>query len=133
MFNDTSYLGDLSRSVTEALLEAESLRSRDDALELEYTVQKWLGALSSLGLGSSATQQIAQAVGQLTSGNISSLVGTPMMTLLAMSAQAGGVDFSNVLQGFSTSDVNDILQGLVLTLQSAKSDTDNVVVLSALS
>ena len=138
MFKDTSYLGSLSQSVTDALLEAESLRSREDALELEYTVQKWLGALTSLGVGQSAVQNIATAVGQLASGNVQQLVGTPMMTLLAMSAQKGGVDFSNLLGGFSTQEINNIMYGLVTQLQESKStsinnNSSNLVVLSALA
>lgn len=139
MFTDTSYLGDLSRSVTEALLEAEAVRSRDEALELEYTVQKWLGALSSLGVGQGAIQSIAGAVGQLASGNIQQLVGTPMLTLLAMSASRGGVDFTNLTGGFSNQDINKILRGLVEQLQEVKTtsingkDSSNLVVLNALS
>lgn len=133
MFNDTSYLGGLSDAVKEALIEAESIRSKNESLEFEYTVQKWLGALSALGMSQSGVQSVATAIGQLASGNVQQLVGTPMMTLLAMGAQKSGVDLSGITTGFSTQEIDEILSGLVATLQSAKSGSAGPIILNALA
>ena len=58
-YQDTSYLTDSFKNVTDALLEASSQLSRDQSVAFEYMVQKWLGSLGSLGVAQSTITNIA--------------------------------------------------------------------------
>ena len=62
MYEDTSYLSDLSSSVAGAIIDANAQLGRNASAEFEYTVQKWLGSLSSLGMSSNTVTNIAQVM-----------------------------------------------------------------------
>ncbi|MBO7697167.1 MAG: hypothetical protein J6Y28_04510 [Acholeplasmatales bacterium] len=70
---DTSYLSDVYDSVSATLLDAVSKLNADDATAFSYEVQKWLGALYSLGLSQEGVQSLAKGITYLQTGNVSEL------------------------------------------------------------
>ena len=102
VFQDSSYLTDeVYKGVRGALIDSESLMGRGEATEFEYVVQKWLGALYSLGASNDLISQIAQGLNYIGTGNVQALASnSPLQTLFAMSAsRATGVDYADLLVG----------------------------------
>lgn len=129
-FSDTSYLSDSFDKVTEALQGASALKTKDDSLEFEYMVQKWLGSLYSLGLSDSAANTIAQGLGYLGTGDVEALNGNDsLQTLLAMSASQGGLSYADLLSGGLTADnTNKLLKSMIEYLKEISANTDSSVV-----
>lgn len=133
MFEDSSYLGSVSQSITSAILDANSQLSRNASSEFEYTVQKWLGSLYSLGASDSFISQIAQGLNMLGTGDVKGLASNnSLQTLFAMSASRSGLSYSNMLlNGLNASDTNTLLKSMVEYLKDIATNTDNQVVRSA--
>ena len=133
MFSDTSYLSDMYDTVAGALVDAESQMTREQATEFEYTVQKYLGALYSLGLSQSAVSQIATGIGYFGTGNIEALSGnSQLMSLLGMAASRGGVDIGSLFTGGVTGEnANQLLRGMIEYLREIATSTDNMATKSA--
>lgn len=130
MFQTTEYLSDVSTSVKSAMYEATSLMTAQTGIAFEYQVQKWLGSLYSVGMSSSSVSNIASALGQLGSGDFSSLSGSGMQNLLVMAAGRAGLSYGDLLiKGLDESNTNKLLQSMVDYLASIA--TDNRVVQSA--
>lgn len=130
LFQDTSYLSHSYDSVSEALLEATSTLGKRRGVEFEYTVQKWLGSLSSVGTSSSFIQSLAQGIGYLGSGDIGSLSGnTALQNLLLLGANTAGVDYGELLTGGVTdsSKINKLLRGVVTYIQGIAGNSNQVV------
>lgn len=116
VFSDTSYLKDMYDSVTQAIVDSEATMSRERATEFEYTVQKWLGSLYSLGASSNLINQIAQGLNYLGTGNVQALASnSSLQTLFAMSAsRAEGLDYADLLvQGLDASNTNKLMKAMV--------------------
>ncbi len=128
LFNDTSYLTDVTTtSVSGALAEAMSQMNAWQASEFNFTVQKWLGSLYSVGMSQDAISNIATALGQIYSGNVGA-VSESMQNLFAMSASRSGLSYADILtRGASGGDVNKLLQSMVDYLAEIAGDTNNVV------
>lgn len=128
-FGDTSYLSQMFDTVSASLLGAESQLGRDRSVEFEYTVQKWLGSLSSVGVSSSTIQQLAQGLNYLGTGDITSLsANTQLQNLLVMAAQRAGIDYAGVLTGGLTSETaNELLRSVVQYGQEIASTSNQVV------
>ena len=129
MFSDTSYLSSAYDTVSAALLDASAQMSRDEAVEFEYTVQKWLGSLYSLGLSDAFVGQVAQGLNYLGTGNVQALAGNSgLQTLLAMSASRANLPYGDTLiGGLTASKTNALLQSMVKYLQEIAGDTNKVV------
>ena len=122
MFETTEYLNAVSDTVTTNLYQATSLLDSSKAIDYEYQIQKWLGALYSVGMSSSAIGNISSALGQLLSGDIS---GTESGAgkLLVMAAANSGVDYAKLLtDGINSSDINLLMESMVSYLQEIASD-----------
>lgn len=128
MFEDTSYLSETFDNVASALLEASALMTEKQSTEFEYMVQKWLGALGSIGFNSTTLQQIATGIGYIGSGNISALASNSgLQSLLAMSSSKAGLDYSELLvKGLDSSNTNKLLEAMVGYLQEIAGN-NNVV------
>ena len=100
-FKDTTYLKDAADDISNAILDASATMTRDMSVEFEYTMQKWLGSLYSLGMSSTAITSIAQGINYLGTGNITSLSGnSSLQTLLAMgAARSGGKSYADLITG----------------------------------
>ena len=114
-YEDTSYLNQTSKSVSNLLLEAESVMGYKGASEFEYIVQKWLGSMSSLGVSENAITSIATGLGYLGSGNVSALSGNQaLQNLLVMAASNAGLDYGSLLtSGLSGSSASRLLSSIV--------------------
>ena len=129
MFSDTSYLSSAYDTVSAALLDASAQLSKEEAVEFEYTVQKWLGALYSLGLSDAFVSSIAQGINYLGTGNVQALAGnTSLQTLMAMSASRAGIPYGDTLiGGLNARNTNALLESMVEYLQEIAGDTNKVV------
>lgn len=134
VFSDTSYLSDMYDSISAAIVESESLMTRNAATEFEYVVQKWMGALYSLGASNELVNQVAQGINYIGTGNVQALASnSPLQTLFAMSASRGGLDYSDLLvKGLDASNTNKLLRSMVEYLKEiAEDNRNNNVVKSA--
>lgn len=130
-YKDTSYLNSTSANVRAYLLEAQSQMDKKNSTEFEYTVQKWLGSLYSVGASENLINKLAEGIGYLGSGNLTSLTGDTALTSLLVSAanRGGGKSYGEIAtEGITNYDVSDIMVGLY-DLVKEISDTDNIVAL----
>jgi len=133
-FTDTSYLTDMAQTVSAALIDANSQMTRDMSIEFEYIVQKWLGALYSVGMDQNTVSSIATAFNYLATGDVENLSNnTQMMNLIAMSASRVGEDLGDILtNGLDPDTTNTLLKSVVEYLQEiAEAETGNMVTKSA--
>lgn len=117
-FDDTQYLQSLSDTVSANLLEATGRMSRETATEFDLTVQKWLGAFSSIGVSDTFVTKLAGAIGQLASGDIQGLSGdTSTQALLVASANAAGLPYGDMLlKTPSKENINSLFEGILKVL-----------------
>jgi hypothetical protein len=130
-FLDNSYLSDAFDTVSQNLIEATSQLSAEEAVAVEYNIQKWLGSLYSVGFSSSAVGNISKALGYLGSGDISSLSSDEtMQNLIVMAASKANMSYSDLLiNGLDSSNTNKLLRSMVEYLAEI-ADSDNKVVKS---
>ena len=140
LVKNTEYLNSTFDNVTASLMEASSLLGSGQAgaqasTEFEYTVQKWLGTLTGVGLSENTAQSLAQAIGYLGSGNISALNSSAMQNLLVMAASRNpNIDIASLLSGgVSATQANQLLGSVVGYLQEIGSTASNNVVLSEMA
>ena len=134
LFNDTSYLKDASDAVSQAILDASANLDRDQSLEFEYTMQKWLGSLYSLGVSSEGVSRIATAVNYLGSGNYSALSNdSSMLSLLTLGGSyGGGKTIDQMLHtGLTADDTNKLLRGIIEYLSDIVRNQSSNVTTSA--
>ena len=131
LFSDTSYLTDQFDGVTDAIFEASANLEKAQSIEFEYAVQKWLGALYSLGLSSSTVNTIAQGLNYLGTGDVEALnSNSQLTTLFGMSASKAGIPYAEILtNGLDASGTNKLLEAMVKYLKEiAEQTVDNNVV-----
>ena len=128
-YQDTSYLNNLYDQVANNLFEASSQLGRNASIELEYVVQKWLGSMSSLGVGDSFIQSISQGLGYLGSGNVNALAGNnALQNLLVMASNRAGVEYSQILtQGLNADTANKLLSGIASYVNEISRSNNQVV------
>ena len=128
-FSDTSYLSDTFDSVQSALIDLSAQLGDQSSIEVEYMVQKWLGALGSVGVNSSTLQTLAQGVNYLGTGDVESLASNAaLQNLFVMAANKNGLNYSKMLsEGVNAAEVNTLLGGIVKYIQDIASTSNNVV------
>lgn len=124
-FENSEYITDQFKTTSALLEEATALLSAEQATSFEYVVQKWLGALYSEGMSSSGVQSLATAIGQLASGNINSLVGSPIGNLVAMASKGNLATYFK--EGLTEASADILMQSIVQYLQELNSSGNNVV------
>ena len=130
-YEDTSYLNQTSKTVSNLLLEAESLMGYKGASEFEYIVQKWLGSMSSLGVSENTISTIATGLGYLGSGNVSALSNNQaLQNLLVMAASNAGLDYGALLTGGLTGSSASRLLSSIVQLGQNIAGSGNYVVQS---
>lgn len=123
MYQNTEFLSNVSKSVTQSLYEATSLMSSTESIGFEYQAQKWLGSLYSVGMSQNAVSGIAQALGYLGSGNISALAGNSYGNLMALAASRAGLSYGELFTGGLTADkTNKLMEAVVNYLAGIASD-----------
>lgn len=133
MFSDTSYLSDMAKTISAAIIDAESHMSYQGASEFEYILQKWLGSLYALGMSEKAVSDIASGINMLATGDVQGLASNmPMQTLIAMGASRIGMDIGkDITDGLNASQLNDLMQSMVLYLKEIATNSDNNAVKAA--
>lgn len=125
---NTEYLNSTFDSVQEALLETSSQMSTTASTELEFVIQKWLGALTGVGLSENTATSLAQALGYLGSGNIEALSGTNLQNLLVMASNRANASFGDILtSGLSASTADSLMRAIVEYMAEIGSSESNVV------
>lgn len=134
MFEDSSYLSETADQVSSALVDAQSQLTHEGAAEFEYTVQKWLGALSSLGMSGDTLTQIATGLNYLATGDVTNLASnSSLQTLFAMAAsRSENLEYSEILlEGLDATKTNELLGNMVVYLKEIADNSENQVVKSA--
>ena len=129
-FRDTSYLNQLYDTVQSALIDTSAMFPQTEAsIEFEYIVQKWLGSLSSVGATDSTLTALASAINALATGDVDYFASNPaMQNLLVMAANKVNLDYGNLLtRGVSTTQVNDLMVGVIEYIKSILNSNNNVV------
>lgn len=132
-FQDSSYLADnINSTVTQALVEMESLYNREQSMQLEYSIQKYLSSLYSVGVSQNLVNTLAQGLGYLASGDVTSLSGnTALETLLVTMANRGGADYGAILTGGATVDnISAMFSGLRSLVDEISKNSTNIVALN---
>lgn len=126
-YQDTSYLSDAFDSVSQAIIDANAQLTRDESIAFEHAIQKWLGALYSVGLDGGTASKIASGLNYLGTGNVEALEGdSALNSLLAMSASRAGISYADILTGGLDSDTtNKLMKSMVEYLASIAENTDN--------
>ena len=128
LVENTEYLTTTFDNVQEALLEASSFMETKASTEFEYVVQKWLGALTGVGLSEVSATNLAQAIGALGSGNVEALGGSNLENLLVMAASRSGLNVGNLLnEGLSAQTTDALMRALVEYMVEIGSSGSNVV------
>lgn len=128
LFSDSSYLNSAYDTVSQNLTEALSTMSTQEGVAFEYTIQKWLGSLYSVGASDSAISKISQALGYLASGNVSALASdSSMQSLLAMAATRANLNYGSLMGNLSATTTNTLLESMVEYLAEIAEGTNNVV------
>ena len=128
---NTEYLTTTFDNVASSLLEASAVIGAGGkagaSLEFEAVVQNWLGAMTGVGFSESSAQAIADALGQLGSGNLD-VLNSDIGTLLTLAAASTGQDIGEMLvEGLDATKTNELLESAVLYLQTiANSSSNNV-------
>lgn len=111
-YSDTSYLSNTYKTVRSNLFGATSTMNREQAVEFEYQVQKWLGSLGSVGVSQGTLSNLSQMIGALGSGDISALAGNQSLQNLLAISSAGS--FGGLLTGgLNAKNTNQLLYNLV--------------------
>ena len=127
-YQTSQYIKEGFQSVAESLLEAQSFMESRSAIQLESTVQKWLGTLSSLGMSQGTITSLATAIGKLGSGNLSSLSGDKMQTLMILGASKTGQDYAEMLtHGVNAQQAEMLMAGIASYLTEVAGRDSNVV------
>ena len=125
----SQYIKEGFQSVSDALFEAQSLMQSSQAMELEATVQKWMGSLSSLGMSTSTITSLAQAIGYLGSGQYQKLAQSNMQNLLVYGlTKTTGAGYGELLEmGLSDESADKLIQGIVEALREFANNESNIV------
>lgn len=128
LVDNTEYLSKTFDSVQDALVEMSSQMSTQASTELEYVIQKWLGALVGVGMSDTTATNIAQAIGYLGSGNVEALSGSNLQNLLVMAASRSNLSYSDLLtSGLSAQSADALMKSLVDYMIEIGKSGNNVV------
>lgn len=123
----SEYIRDGFEGVSKSLIEAQSLMSASGGMRLEATVQKWLGALSSVGMSSDTISSISSTLGSLGAGDYSALSSNTGM-LLNMAAARAGLSMGEILHsGISAETAETLLSSMVSYISGMNGTSSNVV------
>ena len=127
-YETSQYIKEGFQNVSSALLEAQSIMTTQSGMALESVVQQWMGSLSSVGMSQSTIDELATAIGQLGSGNISALGSSSMQNLLVMGAARSGQSYAQLLtEGVSATAADELMRGIVGYITEIGQSTSNVV------
>lgn len=107
-YQNSQYIKEGFTSVSNALIEMQSVMSASSAMATEKSIQTYLGAFSSLG--GNAGNSIAAALNQIGSGDFN--LGN-MQNLMVMAASRSGLSYADLLNnGLDAARSEQLLQGM---------------------
>lgn len=126
-FNNSEYMKDMYNSVYGAILDSNAQLDVSAATEFSYSVEKWLGALYSVGVSSETINKIASGINYLGTGNVQALASdTALQTLFAQASSKAGVSYSDLLlDSLDSSEIDKLMRSIVEVLQNIESNTTN--------
>lgn len=126
-YETSTYIKESFQSVSNSLIEMQSLMSAQAAVDTETVIQAYLGSLSSVGLSSGTITALADAINQVGSGDTSSL-GSGVSNLVLMGAARSGLDYADLLvNGLNASTTTTLMQGIASYMAEMGSYSSNVV------
>lgn len=129
MYATTEYMQQAADTVRQSLYEATALMDAKSATEFEFSVQKWLGSLYSVGF--SATDKIADTLGKITAGDISGITEGGLGNLLVMAANEASLPIATILEkGLDASQSNKLMSAMVQYLEKIYTETKGSKVLA---
>lgn len=120
-YQNSQYIKEGFASVSNSLLEMQSLMSAQMAMSTEKTIQTYLGAFSSAGGASNSVSSIAQALGAIGSGDFSGL-SDGMQNLMVMAASRAGLSYADLLLNGLDDSKSEQLMTRLLSYVSSMSD-----------
>ena len=127
-YEDSSYLNSNFDAVQDTLFNLSSSLSKEESVELEYVVQKWLGSMSSVGVSDATIQQLASAINALGTGDIESLQSNQMQNLIVMASGRAGLSYSEMLtQGLNADNVNALMESIIEYVQELGKSNNKVL------
>lgn len=128
LYANTEYLTNKFDDTASSLIEASATMTNEQAIAFEYQVQKWLGAMYSLGFSDTTISNLANAIGFLGSGDVTSLTDSPINNLLVMATSRIGKSYADILtEGLDAETTNALLQSVLEYVQEIAQSTSNQV------
>ena len=126
-YQTSEYIKEAFSSVSGALKTAQSTMTASNAVGFEGTVQAWLGSMFSAGMDTSTVNNLANALNELGSGDISHL-GSGISNLVLMGAARAGLDYGSLLNNGLTAETTDkLMSSIAGYLQEMSANNSNVV------
>ena len=126
-YQTSEYIKNSFASISESLLVSQSTMTAQNAMAYEAVVQSWLGSMYSGGANQSTVQNLAKAIDQLGSGDISG-IGSGISNLVLMGAARAGLDYGAILNQGLTADTTDkLLAGITSYMSEMGGRESNVV------
>lgn len=130
MYETTEYMSSIMEGIQSSLEEAEALMNKEQSVQFEYQVQKWMGSFYSVGMKQNSVSSIAAALGKVAAGDISGITSDGAGNLIVMAANNAGISVADILaDGLNDSDTNKLMRAMVEYLKDIYNETkDNNVV-----
>ena len=126
-YQTTEYIKTKFTSVSDALLDMQSMMDTASGLNTEATIQSWLGAFYSGGVSGDTVSQLASALNAIGSGDISNL-GSGIANLVLMGVARSGLDYGELLNnGLNANNAGKILSSVSDYVKSFQGYESNVV------
>lgn len=126
-YQTSEYIKQAYSQVSGLLLTSQSTMSGLESMRYEAAIQGQLGSMYSAGMNQSTITNLAKAIDELGSGDLSS-IGSGTSNLLLMAAARAGLDYGNILNnGLDSNTANTILSSVTSYLQEMGANQSNVV------
>lgn len=126
-FKDTTYLHDEFDTIEGLLMDLDSTMT--DSVGINFAIQKWMAALSSVGMSSGTLERLTQGLVYLGTGDINALANQQdLQSLFAIVANQQMLDYADLLRnGVTESDINRMMRGIVQYINQINKSNTNVV------
>ena len=128
-YKNSQYIKQGFKQVSDALLEMQSIMATETAVATEKVIQTYLGAFTSAG--GSKSSNIAQAIGQIGSGDFN--LDSGMQNLMVMAASRAGLSYADLLTGGLDAKSSDALMQAVFSYIASMGGTGSNVAMNAMA
>ncbi len=126
-FKDTSYLSTEFDNIEGLLMDLDSTMT--DSVGINFAIQKWMAALSSMGASSSTLERLTQGLVYLGTGDVNALAGAQdLQSLFALVANKQNLDYAKLLnEGVREADINTLMRGVVKYIDEINTSSTNII------